>query len=178
MGVLVIKKMLRKILLTILLTSVFTIGAIFLYNKFKSIPEKIHYHAGFQVYKDDLLQDFSGVKYITVLPCTEEEAHSEKNEQINKGHLHNQIGDVVHVHASGATWGDLFKNLKFSTQDGVVAFVDGKQLSNPLTSQIKSYQSIVFHFGKHDSNFKPEKKPVTVEYIKETEKKSVECGSN
>ena len=46
----------------------------------KNKDSEVHYHAGFQVYIDDELQDFSDVKFMHIEPCSEEE-HEEETEE-------------------------------------------------------------------------------------------------
>jgi len=63
-------------------------------------PTKIHYHAGFQVYVDGVKQDFSADKYMKVDPCTIA-PKTAADVQLDKGHLHDKVGDVVHIHTTG-----------------------------------------------------------------------------
>src|SRR3989344_4497588 len=67
--------------------SAFVLGAIIIglagifYSKF--FPKKeIHYNAGFKVYVDGKMQDFSGLKYMSIKPCGKEEEEREENEPI------------------------------------------------------------------------------------------------
>ena len=50
-------------------------------------------------------------------PCRDEEHEKEKKDakeiQLEKAHLHDMIGDVVHVHYKGTRWKDLFANLNY-----------------------------------------------------------------
>jgi len=152
---------------------------VFLYFNLKPASEKIHYHAGFQVYKDDIIQNFSDFKYMTIAPCTDKKDHEDKDKQLEKAHLHDQVGDVVHVESSDSTWADLFKNLPYqiSSKEKTVAYVNGRLISNPLSYPIKPYASAVFYFGKHDDTFIPSKPPVQLNYIKEIEKKTKDCSA-
>ncbi len=143
-------------------------------------PKPVHYHAGFQVYVDDKLQDFSDFKYMHEKPCTlnGKPVDDHDDEQIEKAHLHDQIGDVVHVHRSGATWGDLFINLKYPLDEKqVVAYVHGVKADNILKQTIKSYDSLVLFIGKHTDDKKYLEKAVTKDYIQKVEKKSEFCSS-
>lgn len=126
--------------------------------------EDVHFHAGFVVYIDDVKQDYSDYKYMNFVPCSEHsQKKTAKQEQIEKAHLHDGVGDVVHVHRDGAVWGDLFKNI------GVTLPSDLPVLSEP----IEPNSSIVITVG--ESVDKPEK--VSLDHIKEVEAKSELCGS-
>jgi len=82
------KKKLLVFLLAIVLLAWFFLVLI---NKIQS-QQSIHYHTGFLIYIDGILQDFSAQKYIEISAY-----------QIEKAHLHDNVGDVVHVHQPGAT---------------------------------------------------------------------------
>src|SRR3989344_6791336 len=105
----------------------------FILQKQNQKEKEIHYHAGFQVYFDGKLQDFSGAKYMTVNPCGEEE-NGQENEQLEKAHHHDGVGDVVHVETEGAKWLDLFKNIRFNSDSSnpVEGYVNGKRVGNIL----------------------------------------------
>lgn len=127
--------------------------------------EHVHYHAGFVVYVDGVKQDYGDFKYMNFKPCTQEEAKSTKeDEQIEKAHLHDGVGDVVHVEAAGSVWGDLFKNI------GVTLPAEVAELEQPIVPD----SSIAIVIGSAVDN--PDK--VSIERIKEVEAKSELCGSN
>lgn len=42
----------------------------------------------------------------------------QQNEQLAKAHLHEGIGDVVHIHRRGATWNNWFHSIHFSIDTG------------------------------------------------------------
>ncbi len=143
-------------------------------------PKPVHFHAGFHVYVDDKLQDFSDFKYMHEKPCTLHGKPVDDNddEQIEKAHLHDQIGDVVHVHRTGATWGDLFINIHYSVDEGnAVAYVNGVKVDNILKQTIKPYDSLVLFIGKHTDDKKYLEKAVKKDYIQRVEKKSEFCSS-
>lgn len=141
--------------------------------------EHVHYHAGFLVYIDDELQDYSNYKYMNFVACTEHDTKkSSQEEQIEKAHLHDSIGDVVHVHRKGAIWGDLFKNIKVQIPKDkeLVGYINGERVEDIMQQPIAEYSSVVFVIGKSDIDHS--KGVVTKEHIKEVEAKSELCGSN
>lgn len=142
-------------------------------------PEEIHYHAGFQVYKDNILQDYSDFKYMKVEPCSldSHEDTSPEEEQLEKAHLHDGIGDVVHVHRKNAIWADLFTNINVEIDSDVVGYVNGEKVDDILSYPIKAYDSIVILEGKNTDIDKKLKGAVTKEHIVETEQKSESCGN-
>ena len=70
-----------------------TFVAVFMLAKSKGgiLPgEEVHYHAGFQVYKDDKLVDFSDFKYMHIEPCStgdHEEQPTQEEEQIEEAQI-------------------------------------------------------------------------------------------
>jgi len=162
----------RKILLIILVLSV----GVLLYLKFFSKKE-VHYHAGFKVFVDGKLQDFSKTKYMSIKLCGEDEKKQEENEQLEKAHLHDGVGDVVHVEASDAKWTNLFKNINFKIDKSkpIEGYVNGKNVKNILDYPIKVYDSVVIVIGKNANVEEYLKKSATRKHIEEVEKKSETC---
>lgn len=145
---------------------VLAIGAAYANWLYKpKVSEDIHYHAGFIVYVDGVRQDYSDYKYMNFTPCTEHAVKkSREEEQIEKAHLHDGVGDVVHVHRNGAKWGDLLKNIN----------VNLPSETDILKQTIEPNSSVVIIIGLPVST--PEKVPI--EHIKEVEAKSELCGSD
>lgn len=151
---------------TIIFTIAALVAATVAYVSYDSgaSDEHLHYHAGFRVYIDGQRQDYSDYIYMNFVPCSEHnEGKSAAEEQMELAHLHDGVGDVVHVHRPGAKWGDLFRNI------GVELPGDIPMLKEP----IEANSSVVFNVGKVVEN--PEK--VSLEHIKEVEAKSELCGS-
>src|SRR3990172_11529375 len=122
---------------------IFVLGTIFS-GKFFSKRE-VHYHAGFKLFIDGKLQDFSSAKYMSVKLCVGDEKEHKEDEQLEKAHLHDGVGDVVHVEAEEAKWKDLFMNISYKINPGkqITGFVNGKKVENILDHSIKSYDSVV-----------------------------------
>jgi hypothetical protein len=148
----------------------------------RAVPVKeVHHHAGFVVYMDGQKQDFSHIRHMSLVPCGE---HSEKptkeEEQLEKAHLHDSNGDVVHVHRAGATWGDLFKNMNFTYDHTleVIGYRDDHPIRDILKQEIVANDSLIFVVGSQEKvvDYLPNK--VTLNRIAEVEQKSELCGSN
>ena len=169
----------KRIVLLLLVLIFLGLGGYFYYEQFLK-PQVVHYHAGFQVYVDGKLQDFSGLKYMHVVPCTTDDHKAEVDEQEEKAHLHDFVGEVAHVHRSNATWGDLFTNIKFrvDSSKSVVAYVNGEKVDGILHYPIKAYDSLVLFIGKHGDVEEYLKKAVKKEYVQKVEKKSDGCGES
>lgn len=140
--------------------------------------KEIHYHAGFLVYIDGKLQDFSDTKYMDIEPCkiaSEKKEHG--NDQREKAHLHDGIGDVVHVQREGAVWSDLFKNIEYSFPKSkqIQGFINGLPVEDILAHPINAYDSVIIVVG--DSKNIDINHYVSKEHIKEIEKKSETCGT-
>lgn len=165
----------------ILFSTVITLVTMSAYKKYTT-PKNVHYHAGFQVYVDAELQDFSDNKYMHENPCTVngkpvETEHGD--EQIEKAHLHDHIGNVVHVHRDSATWNDLFTNIgyEFPKSKDLNSFVNGKEVDDIFNYPIKPYDSVVLFLGKQENKKEPLGKAVQRDAILREESKSETCGN-
>ena len=154
------------------------VAGVVLFGKKVFPQEKVHHHAGFIVFKDDKKLDFSDNKFMDIKPCTdkENENHAEEDEQMEKAHLHDNLGDVVHVEANDAKWKDLFTNIKFAIDyTKATAFVNGQKVVNFQDQLINPYDSIVVFIGNIDKT--QLKEAVKKEHIMQVEKKSDNCGT-
>lgn len=171
--------MLKKLILAAIFIILIS-GVIYLkkgsFSKQKAITA-VHYHAGFLVYIDGKVQDFSDLKYMHIMPCTDENVAHDEDEQLEKAHLHDGIGDVVHIHRPNVVWRDLFKNLDYSFDQNkkLTSYLNGAETSDLLSQPIVPYDSVIFISG--DSKGVDIEKYVTKEHIEETEKKSENCGT-
>ncbi|MBI4137029.1 hypothetical protein HY469_03110 [Candidatus Roizmanbacteria bacterium] len=136
--------------------------------------EEIHYHAGFIVYEQDTPVDFTDLKYMHVEPCGVEEEH-EEDEQEEKAHLHDGIGNVVHVHRNDAYWRDLFTNIQYELKEPVTGYIDGLPVEHILDQRIEPYQSIVIFSGENQQENENSTNVVTREQIEAAEKNTESC---
>jgi hypothetical protein len=168
----------KRFFLVLILFMVLFIGmsAFFALKRYFA-PQKTHYHAGFVVFQNNKKLDFSDNKYMFIEPCTANDKHvdSEADIQIEKAHLHENVGDLVHVERTGAKWEDLFTNIHFPIDySQTTGFINGKQISNFQQQPIKPYDSLVVFIGKNDQRLLSQ--AVTKEYIIKMAKKSTTCG--
>lgn len=182
------KRLLILIPLVVIISGAFALlGINYIKKSQTSNPEEhankdIHYHAGFQVYVDGELMDFSENVYMHESPCTvdgEPIENAHEDEQTEKAHLHDHTGDVVHVHREDATWGDLFTNIKydFPASQAITVFAHGKEIENLKEYPIIPNDSIVILIGEYENPEEYVENAVTQEKIKEVEQKSETCSS-
>ncbi len=169
----------KKKILIVLSVVVVCIGA-YLVKYYFFTPQEIHMHAGFHLYVDGALQDFSAPKYMSLQPCSGD-PHKKKTAleiQNEKAHLHDFVGDIMHAHVEGGTWGDLFKNINYDIDDGkeVKGYIDGNEVENIFAEPIKPYQSAVILIGTHDNPEVYLEQRVTKERILDLEQTSQDCG--
>lgn len=159
---------------------VLVVIGLFVYPRFfkDKDTDSIHYHAGFQVYQDGQLLDFSSVDYMNLVPCGEHATPGDnKYEQQEKAHLHDNVGDVVHVHRAGATWNDLFFNIEYPLPAGSEGYVNGTAVNNLLAQPIIENQSVVFFVGENRDKESKVQNRVTLERIQEISKQSENCAN-
>lgn len=153
---------------------------------FKVIPHetpKAHYHAGFIVVEDNKLIDFSKSQYMDFEPCRLPSAKSEPDTpqqlQLEKAHLHENVGDVVHVETARTLWKDLFTNIKYPINySDAAAYINGKSVIDFQNKQIQPYQSLVVFIGANDDTQKFLNQAVIKQHIQDVEAKSEDCGSH
>lgn len=113
--------------------------------------ETVHIHAAFHVYRDGVLQDFTDLKYMSVKPCSEdehEEALSPENELLERAHLHDGVGDVVHIHRPAVTWRALFENIGYEVPADAGGYVDGAFVENILQKEVRAYERVIIYTGE------------------------------
>jgi hypothetical protein len=129
------------------------------------------------VFQNNNKLDFSDNKYMYIKPCTvngkDDDTHA--NPQMEKAHLHDNVGDVVHIEAAGPVWKDLFTNIKFPVdENGATGYVNGKLVKPFLSAPIHPDDSLVVFIGENDQSHLQE--AATTAYIEEMGNKSNACG--
>lgn len=78
-------------------------------------PKHTHYHANWNVWVNDQQETFNDPSfYQEVASCS---VHDEADIK-HRAHLHDEVYDVVHVHAEGVTWGQFMENINSAAQPG------------------------------------------------------------
>lgn len=152
------------------------IGIAFAKNRFFT-PQKTHLHAGFIIFQNNKQINFSEAKYMFLEPCTANKSDNDTAEdiQIEKAHLHDNVGDLVHIERTGATWKDLFTNIHYPIDyTKAKAYINGVQVKNFQNQQIHNDDSLVVFLGKDNPTLLSQS--VTKNYIETMAKKSTTCG--
>lgn len=149
---------------------------LFIHNKL-ILSKKVHYHAGFVIFQNNKKLNFSNMKYMYTKLCTVSGKEDEyEDDQLEKAHLHDNIGDVVHVERNGAIWKDLFTNIHFSIEYGkTTGYINGKKVENYQFHTIQPDNSLVVFIGNSDIVKNLQIAP-TKKYIQKMAKKSKTCG--
>jgi hypothetical protein len=124
-----------------------------------------HYHANFAVYINDKRIDFKEPYYYEEVAGSCAAGHEIKPAQ--RAHLHDNVGDTVHVHDDAVTWGAFFQNIRWAigpdfvkTQDAIYTvsdtekvnyFVNGQAIDDVSNQVIQSKDRLLVDFGDTDS---------------------------
>ncbi len=137
----------KKILAVAVTLLVITISLI-AYKTFKVPEVPIHYHANFAVFINNTKVNFSDPSYMHLAPCVADYTIISFNKRDNV-HLHDQVGNVVHVHQGKIVWNDLFKSIKYDLFKGTSAnpkntlniYLNEKKVDKTVLNQTISKQS-------------------------------------
>ena len=168
----------KKILNIIFVLIIFflSIVAVLMSKRFFT-PQKTHYHAGFVVFQDNKKLDFSDTKYMFLEPCVLNNKREDSAEDIQteKAHLHDDVGDLVHIERTGPIWKDLFTNIRYPLDFAkTTGYINGKQVNNYQFQSIKPFDSLVIFIGRNDPKLLTQ--AVTKGYMIKMAKKSTTCG--
>lgn len=89
---------------------------------YKPVPTP-HYHANFAVYVNGTREQFTGMQYYeetATETCSLHPVDSPKE----RGHMHDNINDVVHVEDHLVTWGNFIQNLGWGLGDDYLKTID------------------------------------------------------
>lgn len=79
-----------------------------------------HEHAGFHVYVDGQFVDFSAPDYMHLAPCGHvgiPDLSADEMTVEDRVHLHDQVGDVAHVHAAETSWQMLMDSIRMEEHE-------------------------------------------------------------
>jgi len=127
------------IIITVLLF--FGLGAVIA----SRVPEyATHYHANFAVFENGNVVNFSQPSLMHLKPCKEDDDPG-LHPKLDNIHLHDMVGNVVHVHDDGLTWSDLFTSIKYnltevSQKNNVLIYyyLNGARTDDSILSKIIS----------------------------------------
>lgn len=126
-------------------------ASLFYIQSKKETTTHTHFHAGFVVYIKGEKQDYSASQFMHVDMCSiEDKQDTHTMQEENRVHLHNNIGDVAHIHADGVTWGELFKNagITLPADTQLFSYRNGQKISESILDvQIEPYESVILSYG-------------------------------
>lgn len=108
--------------------------------RFATLPEPAstegpHFHANFAVFINGERLDLSGEKYMEdITTC---QASTDVVLARERTHMHERIGDVVHVHDLGVTWGHFFTNIGFALGDDFLVTDEGEMIRSTPEAPMK-----------------------------------------
>jgi hypothetical protein len=130
-----------------------------------------HFHSNFAMYLNGEEVNFAQDKYME-----EVSACSLSKEVLPKqrAHMHNKVGNLVHVHDHGVTWGHFFLNIgwnlgkdyisddtgtmyKNTDTSSVKYLLNGESVSNISNVLIKSEDSLLVSFGSETDDVSKER---------------------
>lgn len=152
--------------------------------------ELVHYHAGFQVYVNDELQDFSNFKFMTVEPCNVDEENEGADASLGQSEetvdLHNGVGEVIHVHAPNMTWRNVAEYINvmggfgFTEESAknvpIVGYVNGEKADDIASYPIEAHDSVVIFVGENTNIEEKLLGRVTDERITAVDNSNDGCG--
>ena len=155
-------------------------AAVFVWRSTAKKAEDVHMHAAFVLVENGQAVDFSAAQYMHIKPCGDSESQGKKlspeAEQLEKAHLHDGAGDIVHVHRAGATWRDLFMNLSVTLSSEITGSVDGVAVEGILDRTITPYSRVLIVQGISTDTERFLSAVPTIERMKEVEQQSEGCG--
>lgn len=123
------------------------IGALFIALGIKSTisssnKEEFHEHANIAVYLNDEILNLSDSKYMHFSACgfLDKEHEDEIQESpIEKIHLHDNNGGVIHVHKEGLTYADFFEGINMELADTYFVDDEGVRYEDNSSKQLRFY---------------------------------------
>jgi hypothetical protein len=165
----------KKIIKIALLLALIVLAGLAYFRPAGKDPE-VHIHAGLHVYIDGEQQDYSGFEFMSIEPCGEEE-EDEHSDSVNDNiHLHDGIGNVVHIHTDGVSWRHVLEKLGLDTSNLSEFYLDNEKvdISTTLNQEVKDLASALVIVGNDPIEITPDKF-VDREFILETAEKGESC---
>lgn len=126
-------------------------------------PQHVHYHANFQVFINGVQETFQDpLYYQEIATCSK----YNDIDPIHRAHMHDEVYDVVHVHAPAVTWGHFFENINVGDEPTSIRFgnsvysnnsekkvtyiLNGKILDSLVGQSIHSEDKLLINYGSED----------------------------
>ena len=128
--------------------------------------EGVHYHANFAIYLNGQREEFKDIfYYIGAESCSGESEHT--TNPYARAHMHDMIGDVIHVEDEAVTWGQFFQNIGWivdskvirtpdqiflaDSQNKLTFMLNGEVTDKVINSVIGDKDRLLVDFGSTDS---------------------------
>ena len=162
---------------SILMIVLLLVGAYFVISSTqKKTDDHTHFHAGFIVYVNGEKQDYSDTRFMHLDVCSIPGKQDDHAMDVKDTvHLHDNVGDVAHIHIENVTWRMLFENINVSFPGNlpVSGYKNGKIIQDILNQPIQKDDTVIFVIGvKKNADISSY---VTIERIREVEGKSNSC---
>mgnify|MGYP001566801263 FL=1 len=155
-------------------------------------PERVHYHANFQVFINGQREQFADPALYeeSAASCSQEEAMTPGE----RAHMHDNVNDVVHVEDHAVTWGQFFTNLGWVVDAKVIEtpsqmlladpshkisfMLNGQIIDNVSNRVIGDQDKLLVDYGSDSSLINTEYSAITNKAAKyNTSKDPASCGS-
>jgi hypothetical protein len=115
-----------------------------------------HYHANFAVFEDGKQVDFTSPTLMHIAPCVDGDSHSDDPKE--NVHLHDGVGNVVHLHMEGITWKTFFESIhywdKMTANGPMTIYIDRQKVSEEvLTKTILPRSHLMVQVGSVSADF-------------------------
>jgi hypothetical protein len=129
-------------------------------------PQKVHYHANFEVYINGQKEEFKNpIYYISVAAmCSADAAKT----PTDRAHMHSGVNNVVHVEDQAVTWGNFFQNVGWivdprlirtpdslylpDDQRKITFILNGQQVDGAMRLVIGDKDKLLVDFGATDTD--------------------------
>lgn len=145
-------------------------------SKQNRTDQHTHFHAGFIIYVNGQKQDYSNTRFMHLdvcsIPGKQDDRTIDKTDTV---HLHDNVGDVAHIHVENVTWGMLFANMNVSFPKGIPisGYRNGKIIQDILNEPIQKDDSVILVIG--DKKRVDTSSYISIQRIREVEGKSNTC---
>ncbi len=147
----------KKTLLTLIIIIISVLVTYYL----KPEAYRVHHHANMAVYIDTQQWDFSKDIYMEEVARCNVTVGVRPEDRI---HLHENLGDLIHVHMAASTWWDLYSNLLWTFGSGYLVddygkmytpqdskniyfILNGEVVNNPWNTPVASEDKLLIWYG-------------------------------
>jgi hypothetical protein len=158
----------------VILAGAFILGALLVFGiRFATYKpaDEVHYHANFAIFINGKKEEFKDSFYYKEIALTCNSSNGLTPDK--RVHMHDNINNLVHVHAEAVTWGNFFQNIgwvvdprlirSISTlyipdgQNNITFLLNGKKVDGAIRNVIGDEDKLLIDFGNtSDENLQKE----------------------